>query len=80
MRQVCHAVDPEHTGKEDASVAYIAATPTTRLNKEHMRHQYDKMLLGLAPPDYSDGVDESKLEGFEGFKGKETLFRSLMGY
>ncbi|KAJ5370447.1 uncharacterized protein N7496_006539 [Penicillium cataractarum] len=77
---VCHAVDPEHVGNIEASVAYIAATPTTRINKEHMRGQYDKMALGLAPPDYSDGVDESKFKGFQGFEGKEALFKTLMGY
>ncbi|KAF3396401.1 putative protein YbiU [Penicillium rolfsii] len=77
---VCHAVDPEHVGNVEASVAYIAATPTTRTNKEHMRAQYDRMVVGLSPPDYSDGVDESKFKGFQGFEGKETLFKSLMGY
>lgn len=78
--QVCHAVDPDHNGKEEASVAYIAATPTTRTNKKHMQNQYDKMVTGQPPPDYEDGVDESLLNGFQGFKGKEELFKTLMGY
>jgi hypothetical protein len=77
---VCHAVDPDHEGTADASVAYIGATPTTRSNKAHMREQYDKMVAGLPPPDYEDGIDESKMKGFEGFKGKEEVFKTLMGY
>ncbi len=78
---MCHAVDPEHQGQVEASVAYIAATPTTPNNKEYMRKQYDRMACGLAPPDYlADAVDESKLAGFQGFVGKEKLFKSLMGF
>jgi hypothetical protein len=38
------------------------------------------MVAGLTPPDYDDGVDESKLKGFEGFHGREELFKTLMGY
>ncbi|KAF9890076.1 hypothetical protein FE257_006237 [Aspergillus nanangensis] len=77
---VCHAVDPEHNGKKAASVAYIGATPTTRMNTQQMRLQYDSMVAGLPPPDYNDGVDESNFVGFEGFKGKEDLWKTLMGY
>jgi hypothetical protein len=80
VAKVCHAVDPDHRGKMEASVAYIAATPTTRLNTIQMRLQYEKMVAGLPPPDYQDGVEESKFAGFQGFKGQENLWKGLMGY
>jgi hypothetical protein len=76
---MCHAVDAEHIGDQDASVVYIAANPTTKINKEYMKRQYEKMALGLPPPDFlSSGSDESKLDGFKGFSGNPQLFKSLM--
>lgn len=70
-----------HIGDQDASVAYIAATPTTRINETYMQRQYDSMAIGKPPEDYiGSGVDESKLAGFQGFAGKEDISRELMGY
>lgn len=77
---MCHAVEPEHIGDEAASVAYIAAAPNTRINRDYMRRQFEMMAEGLPPEDFSYGVDESKLDGFEGFKGNEEIFKQLMGY
>ena len=47
-----------------------------------MQRQYDAMAAGQTPEDYvgGGGVDESKLSGFQGFAGKEDVFRKLMGY
>jgi hypothetical protein len=79
--QVCHAVDAEHLGQQDASVVYIAATPTTDLNKKYMQKQYSRMVVGLPPADFiKNGVDESKLEGFTGFSSDPELFKKLMGF
>lgn len=76
---MCHAVDAEHIGTEDASVAYIAATPTTKINKEYMRRQYEFMVKGLSPPDFGSGaIDESIMEGFQGFSANPALFKTLM--
>ncbi|KAF2805433.1 DUF1479-domain-containing protein [Mytilinidion resinicola] len=76
---MCHAVDAEHIGTEDASVTYIAATPTTRINKEYMQRQYAKMAKGMPPPDFEHGgSDETKLEGFEGFAINPQLMKELM--
>lgn len=78
--QMCHAVDPEHLGDEVASVVYIPAAPNTRINRDYARRQYKLMAAGLPPEDFAYGVDESKLDGFEGFRGNESLFQQLMGY
>ncbi|KAH8689439.1 hypothetical protein BGW36DRAFT_308058 [Talaromyces proteolyticus] len=78
---MCHAVDAEHVGNMDASVAYIAATPNTPINKAYMQHQYDRMVVGHPPQDFvSNGVDESGFEEFQGFEGNPDIFKSLMGY
>ncbi|KAK5241089.1 hypothetical protein LTR40_013415, partial [Exophiala xenobiotica] len=77
----CHAVDAEHRGHGDASVAYIAATPTTKKNSIYMRDQYKSMITNQPPPmDYlTGGVDESQLEGFQGFSANRDVFRRMMG-
>lgn len=78
---MCHAVDAEHIGHQDASVAYIAATPTTPTNRKYMQRQYDLMAAGLPPPDFvTHGVDESRLTGFEGFAADPELFKRHMGF
>nr|KAK5440380.1 hypothetical protein LTR18_007668 [Exophiala xenobiotica] len=76
----CHAVDAEHRGHGDASVAYIAATPTTKKNSIYMRDQYKSMVTGQPPMDYlAGGVDESPLEGFQGFAANPEVFKRMMG-
>jgi hypothetical protein len=80
-QQVCHAVDPEHVGNDDASVVYIAATPTTATNKEYMQKQFAEMVRGLPPADHKvQGSDESQYVGFQGFSAQPDLFRQLMGF
>lgn len=76
---MCHAVDAEHIGATDAAVAYIAATPTTTINKEYMARQHARMSQGLPPPDFASGKDESGLIGYEGFEKDEGMWRGLMG-
>ncbi|KAK5312987.1 hypothetical protein LTR93_011129, partial [Exophiala xenobiotica] len=76
----CHGVDAEHRGHGDASVAYIAATPTTKKNSIYMRDQYKGMVTGQPPVDYlAGGVDESQLERFQGFSANRDVFRRMMG-
>lgn len=46
-----------------------------------MQSQYDNMVKGQPPADYANqGVDESLLDGFQGFKSNEELFKKLMGF
>jgi hypothetical protein len=75
---MCHAVDAEHIGASPAAVAYIAATPTTKINKEYMARQYARMSQGLPPPDFGAGSDESGLVGYEGFSKNPELWKKLM--
>jgi hypothetical protein len=76
---MCHAVDAEHIGSGDASVTYIAATPTTPINKEYMQRQYARMMKGLPPPDFEEGGDdETKLEGYVGFAINPQVIKELM--
>lgn len=83
---MCHAVDPEHKGKENAAVAYIAAVPTTRLNLEYIAKQLKCTLEGRAPPDYADGMtqegglDERKFKGYKGHEGLGEDARRALGY
>jgi hypothetical protein len=35
---ICHAVEVDHDGDQDASVAYIAAAPTTEETSDILRH------------------------------------------
>jgi hypothetical protein len=49
---MCHAVEVDHSGDHDASVAYIAATPTTEENKKYIKAQLQDFLEGGAPMDF----------------------------
>ncbi|CBX98681.1 hypothetical protein IAQ61_007700 [Plenodomus lingam] len=81
---VCHAVDTEHLGKVNASVAFIGACPTTPINKDYIRRQLAATLEGRAPPDYAiDGetdLDERKLKGYVGFDGLSNDARRAFGF
>lgn len=70
-----HAVEVEHFGEFDASVAYIAATPTTELNKSYMREQVKAFLDGgKIPLDFEKDAGEQRDErDFVGWVGEEAI-------
>lgn len=76
-----HAVETEHSGQEDASVVYIAATPTTPTNVRYIKSQLQSYLAGGPPEDFPAGIDESKLYGYLGDKGFSSAeARKAMGF
>jgi hypothetical protein len=80
---MCHAVEVEHSGKDDASVVYIAAVPTTPMNIRYIKKQLQDFLSGSPPEDfYSQGIDETKLKGYLGEQGipNGEAGRVAMGY
>lgn len=78
---MCHAVDPEHNGKEDASVVYVAACPTTAINKAYIKTQLQAGLLGKGPPDSPNvDVDERALKGYKGFDGVSAEGKAVLGF
>ncbi|KAH6991474.1 hypothetical protein BKA56DRAFT_652287 [Ilyonectria sp. MPI-CAGE-AT-0026] len=78
---MCHAVDPEHQGDQDASVVYVAACPTTPRNKEYIKEQLQAALTGQGPPDCPNlVVDESKFKGYTGFDGVSEEGKIVLGF
>ncbi|CAH0021121.1 unnamed protein product [Clonostachys rhizophaga] len=79
---LCHAVDTEHLGKNNASVTFIAACPSTRLNEEYVKRQLTATLNGVPSPDYSIGndLDESKLKGYVGLEGLNEEAKRAFGF
>ncbi|KAG7444743.1 DUF1479-domain-containing protein [Guyanagaster necrorhizus] len=51
-----HAVEAEHTGKEDSCVMYIPSVPLTPMNKSYIERQRDSFLKGIRPPDFPPGI------------------------
>lgn len=79
---MAHAVEVEHNGLDEASVAYIAATPSTEQNKAYMKQQLDDFLEGAAPKDFQHNRCSSERE-LEGFVGESILSeegRRAMGF
>ena len=82
---VVHAVEVEHHGEQDASVAYIAATPSTEVNKEYIRRQLEDFRAGRAPEDFRGKRKRNGFEpGFAGWVGEEGIIgmegKKAMGY
>ncbi|OAP59814.1 hypothetical protein AYL99_04816 [Fonsecaea erecta] len=79
---MCHAVEVEHNGDHDASVAYIAATPSTDENKRYIKGQLEDFLNGLPPEDFRNGSSEKTFQLFTGEKGllSGEAGRSAMGF
>lgn len=78
---MCHAVDPEHNGPGDASVVYVAACPTTAVNKAYIKTQLQTALDGKGPPDSPNvDVDERKLKGYKGFSGLSPEGKTVLGF
>lgn len=80
--QLCHAVDPEHNGNENACVTYVAACPSTTANKAYVKRQLESTLAGKPPPDYADGLqlDETKFRGYTGHRDLNDEARAALGY
>jgi len=58
-----HAVEVEHLGDNDASVAYVAANPTTETNKVYMKKQAGAFLDGgRVPGDFTTDCVEKEGE------------------
>ncbi|KAH8657776.1 hypothetical protein BX600DRAFT_59064 [Xylariales sp. PMI_506] len=78
---MCHAVDPEHIGPNEASVVYVAACPTTKINKAFVKEQLKAALAGIAPPD-KVGVNcsEPKLKGYKGFDHISAEGKKVLGF
>lgn len=66
---MCHAVEVDHNGDHDASVAYIAATPSTLENKRYIKGQLEDFLNGFPPEDFRSGSREMFFDGFPGENG-----------
>lgn len=75
-------MDTEHLGKTNASVAFVAACPTTPANKAYMRKQLAATLAGKPSPDYSEGndLDETKLKGYVGLDGLSAEAKKAFGF
>jgi Protein of unknown function (DUF1479) len=79
---MCHAVEVGHNGDHDASVAYIAATPSTEENKRYIKAQLEDFLNGVPPEDFRGG---SREKSFDGYTGESSILsgddgRRAMGF
>lgn len=65
---ICHAVEIDHQGNNEACVAYIAATPSTEQNKRYMKQQLQDLKSGVPPLDFrhNECANERNFCGFEG--------------
>lgn len=82
---MCHAVEVEHKGDHEASVIYIAATPSTPVNKQYISHQLEAFREGKAPKDFSGiGVGMIPETELVGYKGEAAILsaegRKAMGF
>ncbi|KAL1868347.1 hypothetical protein Plec18167_008272 [Paecilomyces lecythidis] len=78
-----HAVDTEHLGEENASVVFIAACPTSPVNKGYVKLQLQASLAGRPPPDYELGagnLNETAFIGYTGFEGLRTEAKAALGF
>ncbi|KIW66464.1 hypothetical protein PV04_05799 [Phialophora macrospora] len=77
---MCHAVEVEHNGAHDASVAYVAATPRTAENKSYIKRQLEDYLDGKPPEDFPRGPGERSFKlhtGEAGILGGEAGRRAM---
>ena len=82
---MCHAVEVDHNGDHDASVAYIAATPTTEENTRYIKGQLKDFLEGRAPEDFRSANRKFAIEkDFKGYVGERGILteegRRAMGF
>ncbi len=50
---IIHAVEDNHTGKLEANVIYVGASPACDKNLEYAHRQFQKFLKGESPPDFA---------------------------
>ncbi|RDW83535.1 uncharacterized protein DSM5745_03861 [Aspergillus mulundensis] len=79
---LCHAVDTEHLGENNASVAFIASCPTTPVNQEYVKEQLADLLEGRPGADFAqrNEIDERKLKGYTGPENVSTEARKAFGF
>ena len=79
---MCHAVDPEHLGEENASVVYIASCPSTPVNRRYIKRQLAAARSGLPPPDQqgSTDVNETTFKGYTGYESLGAGARVALGF
>ncbi|KAF3154541.1 hypothetical protein EYR41_001048 [Orbilia oligospora] len=77
---LCHAVDPEHEGTQNSSVAFIAAVPTTPMTKVYIKQQLADVLVGSQPSDTQGKVNETLLKGYRGHENFSDDVRRAFGY
>ena len=82
---MCHAVEVDHNGDHEASVIYIAATPSTHTNKKYIAAQLKDFLEGRAPKDFRSPKKNLAVEKeFIGYKGEKAILsqegRRAMGF
>ncbi|KAH6696782.1 hypothetical protein F5X68DRAFT_271941 [Plectosphaerella plurivora] len=79
---LCHAVDTEHLGKDNASVVFIAACPSTPANKAYIKRQLECTLAGKPSPDYSADchADETIFKGYVGLSRFTGDARRAFGF
>ena len=82
---MCHAVEVDHNGDHEASVVYIAATPTTDVNKKYIAAQLKDFLTGEKPEDFRKPHKRQAAEkDFIGYKGEAAILseegRRAMGF
>ncbi|KAL2206098.1 DUF1479-domain-containing protein [Sarocladium strictum] len=79
---LCHAVDTDHLGKNNASVAFIGACPSTTINKRYVKKQLEATLAGHTSPDYSgdDDLDETTLKGYMGLGDLSAEAKKAFGF
>jgi hypothetical protein len=74
-----HAVEVDHLGDHDASVAYVAATPTTETNKTYMKKQAAAFMDGgRIPGDFTAGKVDKEGE-FKGWAGEAGILSGEAG-
>ncbi|EPS45983.1 hypothetical protein H072_14 [Dactylellina haptotyla CBS 200.50] len=77
---LCHAVDPEQTGAEHASVAFIPSCPTTSVNKVYVKKQLEDTLAGRQPEDMQGKVNEQLFKGYQKHTVLSEEARRAFGY
>lgn len=74
-----HAVEVDHFGDHDASVAYVAATPTTELNKIYIKKQAKAFLDGGKVPEDFIGSKVEREGSFKGWLGERGILSGEEG-
>ncbi len=76
-----HAVEVDRFGDNDASVVYVAATPTTEINRAYIRRQAEAFMdSGELMEDFSGNYPRVRCEkNFVGWVGEAGIFSGEEG-